>query len=224
MATTWSIARRQGSCSDTGRAFADGERHASILGVHEGALQRTDVCIDAWKVRQARITAGDEPEPLFLWFTRHEEERKKTVQLDLESLDRLFVELEGRQELQVRELRYVLCLLLMRKRRAKVEKVLREGEDESFVVKRPREEQRYKVYVYDFEPERLDQVRAQLQAIFDGAEGPHGIRLGLEDEDEDQVDGEARDEFAPEGGPAGAEDAPAGESQPPGDPVDPVTR
>ena len=183
MATTWSIARRQGTCSDTGRSFEDGERHVSFLEVREGQLERSDVSLDAWRARRAAIEAGDAAEPLFHWFTRHEEQRKKTVQLDLESLDRLFVELEGREELAVRELRYVLCLLLMRKRRAKVEKVLREGEDESFVVKRPRDEQRYKVYVYDFEPERRDEVRAQLQAVFDGAEGPHGIRLGLDDGD-----------------------------------------
>ncbi len=83
----------------------------------------------------------------------------------------------------MRELRYVLCLLLMRKRRVKVLKVLREDGEESFIVKRPKEDARYKVYVYDFEPERLDEVRAQLQAVFDGAEGPHGIRLSDEDDD-----------------------------------------
>ena len=52
-----------------------------------------------------------------------------------------------------------------------------------FLVKRPRDDQRYTVYVYDFEPEQLDALRAQLQAVFDGAEGPHEIRLvGEEDE------------------------------------------
>lgn len=187
MATTWSIARRKGECKDTGRAFADGERHASFLELEEGKLERSDVCMDAWRARLAKIEAGELAGPLFHWFTRHEEQRKKTVQLDIESLDRLFLELEGREELQVRELRYVLCLLLMRKRRVKVEKVLREGDEESFIVKRPKDEQRYRVFVYDFEPERLDEVRAQLQAVFDGAEGPHGIRLGLEDDELDVV-------------------------------------
>ena len=79
----------------------------------------------------------------------------------------------------------MLCLLLMRKRRVKVEKVLREGDEEAFIVKRPRDDRRYKVFVYDFEADRLDEVRAQLQTVFDGAEGPHGIRLGLDDGDLD---------------------------------------
>jgi|GEM_PF-789631 len=187
MASTWTISRRQGRCAETEREFEEGERHVSLLTVIDGALQRADLSVGAWEDLQAKIDAGDAETPLFHWFTRHHVERKKTVQLDLESLDRLFLELEGREELQVRELRYVLCLLLMRKRRVKVEKVLREGDEEAFIVKRPRDDRRYKVFVYDFEVDRLDEVRAQLQAVFDGAEGPHGIRLGLEDGD---LDGE----------------------------------
>jgi len=185
MASTWTISRRQGRCAETEREFEEGERHISLLTVIEGTLQRADLSVGAWEALQARVEAGEAPSPLFHWFTRHHVERKKTVQLDLESLDRLFLELEGREELQVRELRYVLCLLLMRKRRVKVEKVLREGDEEAFIVKRPRDDRRYKVFVYDFEADRLDEVRAQLQAVFDGAEGPHGLRLGLEDGDLD---------------------------------------
>ncbi|MGD2018465.1 MAG: hypothetical protein PVJ89_10135 [Planctomycetota bacterium] len=189
MASSWTISRRKGRCAETGRDFDDGERHASVLTVRDGVLERADLSVEAWEALDGRIEAGEEQRPLFHWFTRHQVERRKTVQLDLESLDRLFQELEGREELQVRELRYVLCLLLMRKRRVKVEKVLREGDEEAFLVKRPRDDRRYKVYVYDFEAERLDEVRAQLQAVFDGAEGPHGIRLGLDDGDGDGLDG-----------------------------------
>ena len=192
MATTWTITRRQGGCAETGTEFGDGERHVSMLRVNDGALERLDLCLAAWRDLRTRIEAKDSPEeePLFWWMTRHEVTKKKTVALDMDSLAGLFVQLEGREEVQVRELRYVLCLLLMRKRRVKVEKVLREDGEESFIVKRPRDDTRYKVYVYDFEPERLDEVRAQLQAVFDGAEGPHGIQLAGEDED-DAVDGEA---------------------------------
>ncbi len=223
MATTWTISRRQGTCAATGRAFEDGERHASLLQVSEGTLERVDLCLEAWRERKASTASGDHAEPLFFWFTRHEVERKKTVQLDMESLDQLFVQLEGRPELSVRELRYVLCLLLMRKRRVKVEKVLRENGEESFIVKRPRDDTRYAVYVYDFEPERLDEVRAQLQAVFDGAEGPHGIRLGDEDPDAaegDGVEGSTGDtpEHEPEDRPGDALEAAEGSGD--GDDVD----
>lgn len=187
MATTWHISRRGATCAATDRPFEDGERHASFLRVTDGALERVDLSLEAWKDERARIDAQDAEEPLLFWYTRHHVEPKKTVQLDLDSLDRLFVQLEGHGNRDVREFRYVLCLLLMRKRRVKVEKVLREDGEESFLVKRPKDDTRYTVYVYDFEPERLEDLRAQLQAVFDGAEGPGGIRLGLED---DELDGE----------------------------------
>ena len=210
MASTWTISRRQGRCAETEREFEEGERHVSLLTVVEGALERADLSVGAWQSFQERIDSGEAEPPLFHWFTRHLVTRKKTVQLDLESLDRLFLELEGREELQVRELRYVLCLLLMRKRRVKVEKVLREGDEEAFIVKRPRDDRRFKVFVYDFEADRLDEVRAQLQAVFDGAEGPHGIRLGLEDDD---MEGDAAE--APDAGASTSEgSSPAAESQP----------
>ncbi|MEO1699103.1 MAG: hypothetical protein AAFU73_17565 [Planctomycetota bacterium] len=185
MGTTWQISRRAGQCAATERPFEDGERHASFLRVEEGALVRVDLSLDAWKEERRRIDAEDDDaeEPLLFWYTRHHVEPKKTVQLDLDSLDRLFLSLEGHASREVRELRYVLCLLLMRKRRVKVEKVLRENGEESFLVKRPRDDHRYTVYVYDFEPERLEELRHQLQAVFDGAEGPEGIRLEAEDED-----------------------------------------
>lgn len=182
MATTWSISRRTGACAASGRVFEDGERHVSLLRVTEGVLERVDLSVEAWREEEERIAAEGGDEPLLFWTTRHAVEARKTVQLDLDSLDRLFLQLEGRPEREVRELRYVLCLLLMRKRRVKVERVVRKDGEESFLVKRPRDDQRYTVYVYDFEPEQLDALRAQLQAVFDGAEGPHGVRLVGEEE------------------------------------------
>lgn len=200
MATTWSISRRSGTCAASGRAFEDGERHVSLLQVEEGTLARVDLSMDAWRAQAAELRAGPEDGgPLLYWFTRHEVEKKKTVQLDLDSLDRLFLQLEGRAEREVRELRYVLCLLLMRKRRVKVERVVRKDGEESFLVKRPKDDQRYTVYVYDFEPEQLDALRAQLQAVFDGAEGPHGVRLlGEDDELEEGPDAEGPDAELPD--------------------------
>lgn len=197
MPTTWSIARRQGVCAVTERPFEDGEKHVSLLRVREGELERVDLSMAAWRenrdaLRQRQAEEGSD-EPLLYWVTRHEVDKRTAVQLDMESLDRLFVELEGRAELAVRELRYVLCLLLMRKRRVKVERVVRENDEESFLVKRPRDDQRYTVFVYDFAPEHLDSLRAQLQAVFDGAEGPCGVRLeGESDEVESEPDDDPR--------------------------------
>jgi len=158
----WKFERRQGACSQCERAFADGERLISTLALAHEGLARLDFCPECFDPEAAQA--------VFWWRTRHEENKRKTVQLDLESLERLFVELEGREEVTLREIRYVLCLLLMRKRKLKVERIQRTAEGESFVVKRPRRDQRFEVFVYDFTPERMAELRGELQGIFDGGE------------------------------------------------------
>ena len=199
--TSWKINRRYGVCAACQRAFEDGERIVNSLSVRPEGLDRQEHCVQWWEGKQegcatqecsaacgerAQGLQGQEDEDpgavpavqdLFWWYVHHRVDRKRTVQLDLAALERLFLELEGREEQGLRELRYLLCLLLMRKRRLKVEKLLRDGDEEAFVVRRPRHEERYKVFVYDFDAERMAEMRTELQAIFDGAEDEGGIRL-----------------------------------------------
>jgi hypothetical protein len=203
MSTKWTIGRRQPACAVTGRPFEDGERHVSLVEVEGGELRRSDLSLDAW---QARERAGAAP-PLFWWMTRHRVNASRTVQLDLEGLEQLFQRLEGRPETPVRELRYLLCLLLMRKRRLAIDRIERGPEGERMIVKRPRRDERYEVFVYDFTPARMEELRAELQAIFDGAEGAEGVRLDGEDVEADLQ--EAVDQQAvADGGPLAPEGAP----------------
>jgi hypothetical protein len=190
----WKISRRRGACAACERDFDDGERHVSTLRVNAEGLERADLCLAWWNAApaeasgeacrgacQERVEAGAEGptlgEDLFWWATRFQAERRQTVQLDLESLQRLFLELEGTEDGRLQELRYVLCLILMRKRYLKVERVLRTADGEAFRVKRPRRDERYEVRVFDFTPERMAQIRTELQAIFDGAETVEGVDL-----------------------------------------------
>ena len=206
----WKISRRRGVCAICERAFEDGEQHVSTLRVTPEGLERRDHCL-AWWEANPKTARGDacraaclersrtggsgpgEGEELFWWRTRHQCEKRRTVQLDLESLERLFIELEESRDLRLEELRYVLCLILMRKRRVKVERVLRTPDGEAFQVKRPRRDERYHVRIFDFSPERMGEIRAELQAIFDGAEALEGV-------DGRVVDGDGLEErSAPEG-------------------------
>lgn len=213
----WKISRRRGQCTACERPFEDGERLVSTLRLGPEGLERGEFCRAWWSSRpedargeacaaacraraEGAAPAGD-VEDVFWWATRHSVEAKKTVALDLESLERLFLELEGRDEERLRELRYLLCLLLMRKRRLKVEKIERGAEGESFVVRRPRREERHRVFVFDFEPERMEELRTQLQAIFDGAEGLDEI--GAEPSD---AEAESPEEEAPLAEPTLVED------------------
>jgi hypothetical protein len=167
----WKFRRRQGVCSACETRFADGDRHVSSLAIvgegrDDAELLRADHCVACF----ARIGNADQ---LFYWHTRHHV-GKRGLQLDLATLEQLFLQLEGRAEPRVRELRYVLCLLLMRKRRLKLERVVRgnESEGEAMLVRRPRRQESLRVFVFDFVPERLEALKCDLLALLEGAEPP----------------------------------------------------
>ena len=158
----------------------------SALGIVEGELVRQDHCLECWKVREE--TERDEDAELFWWTTRHQPDKKATLALDLESLERLFLKLEGRTEQQICELRYVLSLLLMRKRRLKLERVVREGDREEMICSRPKREERYHVAVYDFSPDRIDELRTQLAEVFEGFDPEEGESAHAEEPEEPELE------------------------------------
>ena len=127
----------------------------------------------------------------FWWTTRHLAVAPKTIAMDMDALQRLFLELQGREEKPLRELRYVLCLLLMRKKRVKLERILREEGGESFIVRRPKTEERYTVEVFDFTKERMAEIREHLQAIFDGVDSDEALAAAARGE---ALEGEGTEE------------------------------
>jgi hypothetical protein len=161
MTGEWKLAKRRSGCGACGRAFAEGEAHLSSLSIAGDELARDDLCLACWGARGPGAA-------LVWWRTRRVAERKRGLALDLDALETLFVRLGEREELAWRELRYVLALILMRKRRLRVAQVVREPEGEALVVHRPRRTERITVPVFDFPPERLDELRARLQEVFEG--------------------------------------------------------
>lgn len=175
----WKYTRRQAQCAGCEQAFQDGERHVSALVFEGEDLRREDHCTTCFGRRD---NVGD----LFFWFTRHRV-GKRALQLDLATLEALFLRLEGRAEPRIRELRYVLCLLLMRKRRLKLDRVVRgETDGEAMILHRPRRKEVLKVYVFEFSPERLDALKSDLLGLLEGAEpsGESASEAPLEPEED----------------------------------------
>lgn len=175
----WKVERRSGRCGSCERAFNDGELHLSVLELTEGGLRRRDACRACWHEEAPAAAGSDEARgqdqpgggilERFWWSTRHQEEAEKAVKMDMEVLEQLFDALAGRGEERLAEIRYVVCLLLMRKRRVKLVRLVREQGKEAFLVKKPRREEQDRVAVYDFGPERMEGIRHELQALLDGA-------------------------------------------------------
>ena len=56
----------------------------------------------------------------------------------------------------------------MRKLRLKLVKVHRGKEGEAMLVRQPRRMEEWRVFVYDFEPERIEVLRGELASLLDG--------------------------------------------------------
>ena len=160
----WKFGRRHGHCAACERAFAEDEAHVSALVIADEEPQREDVCLECWGQREAS-------EQLFWWRTHHRVGKKRGLALNLEALEAFFLVLEGKTDRTLRELRYILCLILMRKRRLKLVRILRSKEGEAMLVRRPRRKESLRVWVYDFSAERMEELRLKLVRIFDGDEG-----------------------------------------------------
>ena len=158
--SNWKIRRLRGECAKCERPFeTDGERILTQVRMEQAELIREDYHPECW----------EEPaDAIFWWATRFAVKKKSTMALDFELIEKLFFQLEGRSEEKIRELRYLLCLMLMRKRRLKLVKVHRGKEGEAMLVRQPRRKQEWKVFVYDFEPERIEVLRGELSSLLDG--------------------------------------------------------
>lgn len=110
-ATTYDVARSSGRCALTGKALEPLETYVATL-VDDGAqLQRLDVCDEAWE-------AGKRPEHLFsYWKTSVPEAsaRKKVFVDDQVLLDMVRRLADADQEQRI-AFRFVITLILMRKK------------------------------------------------------------------------------------------------------------
>jgi hypothetical protein len=171
MIAEWKFRRRDGGCSACHAEFPEAARHASVLAVIGDEVQREDLCPSCF---DARATSGLAPgTELFFWFTRRAAGKRGLV-LDLVMLEQLFLQLEGRAEVPVRELRYLVALLLMRKRRLKLVRLSRADggpEGAAMIVRRPRRKEDFVVHVFDFGVERLNELRTTLVDLLGGAAG-----------------------------------------------------
>jgi len=158
----WRIQRREGACGRCGQAFADGDPFFSVLQLESEPLQREDLCPKCFE--DPREVGG-----LLFWRTRHLEDRRARFAVDFEAIEELFLALEGRREGRQPELRYLLSLLLLRKRRLKLVGVRRHAEGEVLCLRRPRRQEEFEVQVFELDSERAQALRAELARVFEGA-------------------------------------------------------
>ena len=161
----WKIHRKDESCTRCERTFEEGEALFSVLRISGEGLSRDDLCRTCFPAGEDEGTGED----LIWWRTRRRPQARRGLAVDFEAVEGLFLALGGREEEQLRELRYLLALLLMRKRRLKLIRVKRRADGELMIVRRPRRKEELEVFVFDLTPERAEELRGQLEGLFEGA-------------------------------------------------------
>ncbi len=134
---TYSLGRSASVCASTGRALVPGEPIVATLcdapaGDQSGhEFVRSDFTAEAWDT-------GARPEHMVCFWrtTAPEADQKRRLLVDDDTLMELFDRLENDERPQRLAYRWLLCLILLRKKLLKNARVERVGDDEYWLVRR----------------------------------------------------------------------------------------
>ena len=146
-------------CSTTGREFAPGETYYSVLVAEAAELKRCDYAADAWQ--------GPPAEAIGWWKSQVPQRsagKRRWAPNDV--MLHFWDELADQPDKQ--DVRYVLTLLLIRRRvfRLEEEKCDEQGR-EVLVAYCPRREVTYQVPAVAPAPPRIDQIQEELAALLE---------------------------------------------------------
>jgi hypothetical protein len=153
----YEVQRSTRHCTTTGREFAPGETYFSVLMVEGADLKRYDYAADAWQ--------GPPEESVGWWKSQIPDRtvsRKHWAPNDV--MLQFWDELAEQPDKQ--DMRYVLTLLLIRRRVFRLEEeTSNPAGQELLVVYCPRRETTYEVLAVSPEPPRIDQIQEELAAL-----------------------------------------------------------
>lgn len=164
MAQDWQVESPKGRCATTGRPLEEGEAFYTVLFEDGESFRRADYCCEAW--------AGP-PDGAFCCFRTRVpvKEKRKKLLVDDELLVNFFVRL-GAETQPVRiHFRFVLALILMRKRLLRYEGSSREGAEETWTMTLASDRSSHRVVNPRLMDEQIDAVSRQLSAILHGDMG-----------------------------------------------------
>lgn len=159
----WNIQKSSRECCTCSRQFGEGELYFSALLDSGREFQRKDYCPACWQ------SSAAEGQAFSFWKTRvptGEEQRKLFVDNNvlLDFFLRLSAE-EGEQPQHKVKFRYILALVLMRKKVLRFVDIVRNGERECLVLRYPREGREFQVIDPGLTEEEADTVKDDLSQV-----------------------------------------------------------
>jgi hypothetical protein len=155
--TDFEVERCTRHCAGSGRPLADGEDFFSVLLPDGTQLKRLDYAVEAWP--------GPPPEAIGWWKSKmptQQHSQPKLAPTDI--LLKLFCELES--SLEQRDLRYVLALLMIRRRILRLEDTIPdEHGGELMMLYCARDESTHHVPIVMPSDARAEQIQQQLAKL-----------------------------------------------------------
>ncbi len=153
--TDYQIQASTRRCAVTGRELQPGERFYTALVEDGGKFVRQDFSPEAWQGPPANafgFWAGRVPPP----------EQSRRPRFDDDLLFDCFQRLEGQSEPGRVNFRYVVALLLMRRKRLRFEEVRRQGDREVMLLRCARTGARYEMVNPQLTEEQMETVQEEV--------------------------------------------------------------
>ena len=154
----WQISKPIGVCSGTSKEFQPGEEYFAALVETENGLERRDFTIDYWQ--------NNRPQVFCYWKTRlPDTNEKKPVFIDDDMLMSFFERLENETDQEKINFRFVLTLILMRKRKLKYDSSKIEHDKEIWTLKVAGEKRTVQVENPHLNEDQIEQLSSQVGQI-----------------------------------------------------------
>jgi hypothetical protein len=154
----WEIDKPLGQCYGTGRKIGPGEEYFSTLVETDQGLQRRDFCAEYWN--------GEKPDVFCYWKTKlPQPDQKKHIFVDDQMLMAFFERLEKETEQEKINFRFVLALILMRKRRLKYDSSKTENNMEIWRLRMTGENDFVEVLNPNLDQQQIEQLTSQIGEI-----------------------------------------------------------
>lgn len=172
MATEWNMPRQSPSCCACQREFEIDETFGAFLYTAAGGFERRDYC--------AACTPADDA-ALAHWKTRRPAPAARRAPVfDRETVFAFFTRLDDADTPDKLQFRFVLALLLWRKKVLRFTETLSDAEGEVWRFETPTGGQRYDVRRPDLDEGQIERLSAQLEQLLAGgaAEAPAAPAAG----------------------------------------------
>jgi len=158
MMDEWEIEKPLGQCYGSGRKIEYSEEYFAALVETNQGLQRRDFCAEYWQEQK--------PEVFCYWKTKlPHPDQKKQIFVDDDMLLAFFERLEKETEQEKVNFRFVLALILMRKRRLKYDATRVEDGNEIWRLRIVGEKQIVEVINPHLDEEQIEQLSSQIGQI-----------------------------------------------------------